>query len=72
VVTPVDRPLVGRSHRLGVRGAFGWLLITGLAVQSFGNLWTLDRVVWFYEDVARERADLTAAAAAAGAQRGAA
>ena len=36
----------------------GWVLTTGLVVQSFGKLWTLDRMVWFFEDVARERPDL--------------
>ena len=35
----------------------GWVLVTGLAVQSCGKLWTLDRMVWFYEDVNRERAE---------------
>lgn len=40
----------------------GRVLVTGLVVQGLGKLWTLDRIVWFYEDVARERPDLTARA----------
>jgi hypothetical protein len=43
----------------------GWMLTAGLLVQSLGKLWTLDRIVWFYEDVGRERADLTARVGAA-------
>lgn len=38
----------------------GWVLATGLAVQTFGKLWTLDRMVWFYEDVTHDRAEKAA------------
>ena len=33
-----------------------WMTATGLAVQTGGKLWTLDRMVWHYEDAAREQA----------------
>jgi hypothetical protein len=35
----------------------GGVLVAGLAVQTLGKLWTLDRMVWFYEDVTHARAE---------------
>jgi hypothetical protein len=31
-----------------------WMVLTGLAVQTAGKRWFLDRMVWLYEDMQRE------------------
>jgi hypothetical protein len=31
-----------------------WMVLTGLAVQTAGKTWFLDRMVWLYEDMQRE------------------
>ena len=55
-VSALGLPLIG----WGLWARKGWVLLTGLVTQSCGKLWSLDRMVWLYEDVTRERADHTA------------